>query len=153
MAQVKQHQLREIGENEEFSPKVDHLAKRTLKCVFSFRKNAQSPRYEKAVTFSFADCTEQEILELALATVRIKVQGMIRQLPPEQMLSADALSEINVKRDMLDAPSKSADPLSSAVKSMMKLGLSEEDARAAVEAARVKASSPQKQAKRAEKAA
>lgn len=151
MAQVKQ--LKQIGENEEFSPKIEHLGKRTVRCVFSFRKNAQSPRYEKAVTFSFVDCTEQEIMELALATVRIKAQGMIRQLPPDQMLSVDALGEINVKRDMLEAPSKTSDPLSSAVRSMMKLGLSEEDARAAVETARVKASSPQKQAKRAEKAA
>lgn len=143
-------QLRQIPEDESFSNKVEFLAGKKVRSTFSFRRNAESPRYEKQITFDFSGLDEQQLLELALKAVQIRAQAMLRNLDPAVMLNSDSLAEIDVLKDIVAAEKKTADPMTAAIKSMMKaVGCDEETARAMIEQAKEKAARRPERAKKA----
>ena len=152
MAQVKQ--IRQIPEDESFSNKVEFLAGKKVKSTFSFRRNAESPRHEKEITFDFSKLSDQQLLELALKTVQIKAQDMLRALDTAVMLDATVLTEIDVLKDVVSAEKKSTDPVTQAVKSLMKAtGCTEEVARDMMLAARQRAEARKTEAQKGKRAA
>lgn len=111
--------LTQIGETEAFSNQVTFLGNKKVKSTFSFRQNATSPRYAKEVTYDFSGLDEKQLLELALKTVQIKVQAMLRALDPAVMLDASILNEIDVLKDVINSEKRQSDPDSKAIKSLM----------------------------------
>jgi hypothetical protein len=147
-------QLRQIGEVESFSNSVEFLAGKKVKSTFSFRRSAQDARYEKQITFDFSKLNEQQLMELALKAVQIKAQAMLRALDPAVMLDATVLTEIDVLKDVVSAEKKTADPVSQAVKSLMKAtGCTEEVARDMMNAARQRAEARKTEAQKGKRAA
>lgn len=137
MAQVKQ--LTQIPEDASFSNSLEFVGNKKIKSTFSFRRNAESPRYAKEIIYDFSGLSEQQVLELALRTVQIKVQAMLRALDPTVMLDASVLTEIEVLKDVLNSEKKAADPDTQAIRSLMKAtGCTEEVAREMMLAAKRK---------------
>ncbi len=142
--------LRQIGEEESFSSSVECLAGKKVKSTFSFRRNAESPRYAKEIVYDFSGLSEQQLLELAVKTVQIRAQAMLRALDPNVMLNSESLAEIDVLKDIVNVEKKAADPMTAAVRSMMKaVGCDEATARSMIEQAREKASRKPERAKKA----
>ena len=130
MAQVNTTQLRRIPDGEAFSSKNEFLGGKKVRSTFSLRRTQDEPRYEKTIMFDFSELSEKELLELALYSVKVKAQAMLRALDPAAMLNTESLSTVDVLKDIVQAPSKTGDPISSAVRSMMKAtGCDEETAR------------------------
>jgi len=138
MAQVKQ--ITQIPEDASFSNSLEFLSGKKVKSTFSFRQNATSPRYAKEVTYDFSGLNERQLLELAVRTVQIKVQAMLRALDPAVMLDATVLTEVDVLRDVINSEKKTADPDTKAIRSLMAAtNCSEEVAREMMNAAKKKA--------------
>lgn len=142
--------LRQIEEDESFSNSVEFLAGKKVKSTFSFRRNAESPRYAKEIVYDFSGLSEQQLLELAVKTVQIRAQAMLRSLDPAVMLNSESLSEVDVLKDIVTVEKKAADPMTAAVRSMMKaVGCDEATARQMIEQAKEKAARKPERAKKA----
>ena len=143
--------LTQIAEDESFSNSVEFLAGKKVKSTFSFRRNSESPRYAKEITFDFSGLSEQQLLELALKSVQIKTQAMLRSFDPAEMLNAEVMTEVDVLKDVVSAEKKSADPLTQAIRSLMKAtNCSEETAREMLQAASKKAEARKSEGKAVE---
>lgn len=130
-------QIKMIGEDEAFSNQIEFLSGKKVRSTFSFRRNAESPRYAKEIVYDFSGLSEQQLLELALKTVQIRAQSMLRNLDPAVMLDATVLTEIDVLKDVVAAEKKGADPHTQAIRSLMKAtGCTEEVARDMMNAAK-----------------
>lgn len=146
--------LRMILDAEQFSPKQEFLAGKKVKATFSIRRSQNDPRYEKTILFDFGGLSDEQLLELALASVKIKVQAMIRQLDPAAMLNPDSLSAVDVLKDVVQAPTRTGDPQAAAIRSVMKAtGVDEETARALVSDAQAKTSKRKDDGKKGKAAA
>jgi len=147
-------QLRQIPEDESFSNKVEFLAGKKVRSTFSFRRNAESPRYEKQITFDFSGLDEQQLLELALKAVQIRAQAMLRNLDPSVMLNSESLAEVDVLKDVVNVEKKAADPTSKAIRSLMQAtGCTEEVARDMMLAAKQRVEARKTEAHKGRKAA
>ncbi|MGE5513715.1 MAG: hypothetical protein ACM31O_21005 [Bacteroidota bacterium] len=145
---AKMHTLRQIPAHEQFSPKNEFLGGRKVRATFSIRRSQDEPRYEKSIVFDFSGLSEEQLLELALYSVKVKAQAMLRALEPAKMLNPDSLSTIDVLKDIVEAPAKSGDPISAAVRSMMKaVGCDEATAREMVAVAQAKAEARRQEGK------
>ena len=112
-------QIMQIPEDASFSNSLEFLSGKKVKSTFSFRQNATSPRYAKEVTYDFSGLSEQQLLELAVKTVQIRVQAMLRALDPAVMLDASILTEIDVLKDVVNSEKKQSDPDTKAIRSLM----------------------------------
>jgi hypothetical protein len=105
-----------------------------VEAVFSIRRDAKAPRYEKRATFDFS------VYLLAMYSAKVKLQAILRNLSTEVMLRSETLSTIDVKADLLDADKAPSDPVTAAVKSIQKAtGLDESAAKALLDQAKAKA--------------
>ncbi len=128
-----------IPDDASFSNSIEFVGNKKIKSTFSFRRNAESPRYAKEVTYDFSGLTEEQVLELAVRTIQIKVQAMLRALDPAVMLDASVLTEIDVLKDVLNSEKRGPDPDTKAIRSLMAAtGCSEEVAREMMLAAKRK---------------
>lgn len=95
--------------------------KKTATATYSFKLSENdTQRYQKTTVFDFSGCTTSELIELAVATVRITTQRNLRALG-KGALDPSAFSHINVKRDIVDATQKreSVDDITKAVRALM----------------------------------
>lgn len=149
MAQVKQ--LTQIPEDASFSNSIEFVGNKKIKSTFSFRRNAESPRYAKEIVYDFSGLNENQVLELAVRTIQIKVQAMLRALDPTTMLDASILNEIDVLNDVVNSEKKSADPDTKAIRSLMAAtGCDETTARDMMNAAKKKAEQRKAEGKKVE---
>ena len=78
----------------------------------------------------------------------MKLQTILGALSPEVMLSAQTLSVVDVKKDLLDVENASGDPTTAAIRSIQKAtGLDVAAARAMLEQAKTKAAANKSQPK------
>ena len=113
-------QLRVIPDSETFSATTKYLGQKKVQAVFSLRRDAKSPRYGKEALFDFSRLTEEELLTMAMYSAKVKLQAILRNLSPEVMLNSETLAKIDVKADLLEADKAPADPVTAAVRSIMK---------------------------------
>jgi hypothetical protein len=141
--------LSQISDAEVFSPKDEFLGERKVKCTFSFRRSKDAPRYKKECLIDFTGVSEQQLMDLALYSVKVKVQSLLRQLSPEVAINSETLSTVNVLRDLIEGGTKvPADPIEGAVKSLMRaLSVTEDVARAMFNDAQKKAAASKPQPK------
>jgi hypothetical protein len=82
---------------------VVDVAAKTVTTTFAFKLSEKdTKRYQKTTVFNFDGCSQEEILSLALPTVRIIIQRNLRALG-EKALDAANYATVNVKRDIIDA--------------------------------------------------
>jgi hypothetical protein len=144
MTQV--NQLRVIPDSETFSAVTKYLGQKKVEAVFSLLRDAKSPRYEKKALFNFEPVTEEELYLMAMYSAKVKLQAILRNLSPEVMLNPGTLSQIDVRRDLLEADKAPADPVTAAVKSIMKAtGLDESAAKLLLADAQKKAAAQKPQ--------
>ena len=135
-----QDQLRVIPDSETFSASTKYLGQKKVSTVFSIRRDAKAPRYEKRALFDFSKVTEEELYLLAMYSAKVKLQAILRNLSPEIMVNSATLATIDVKADLLEADRAPADPVTAAVKSIQKAtGLDETAAKALLDQAKAKA--------------
>lgn len=119
---VAKQQLHVLGEDD--VAKRDTVVDTTNKRVtdtFAFKLNKDSKeRYQKTTTFDFSEVTNEELYDLATATVRIIVQRNLRSLG-QGALDPSAYATVNVKRDIIDAQPRreNIDPTTKAVRALM----------------------------------
>lgn len=133
--------LRQIPDGENFSAKTEYVGNKTVNAVYAIRRHEKGPRYEKATLFDFGNVTEEQLYLLAMYGAKVKVQAILRALSPEAMLDPKTLSTVDVATDVIGAKITQGDPMTVAIRSLMKMGVSEAAARAAI--AEAVASEPQ----------
>lgn len=133
-------QLHKIGDAEVFSPKDEFLPGKKVKSTFSFRRSKEAPRYQKVCIFDFSGVTEEQLIDLALYSVKVKTQSLLRNLSPEAALQPETLSTVSVLKDLIQGTKLPHDPIEGAVKSLMRaLSVTEDVARAMFQDAKQKA--------------
>jgi hypothetical protein len=138
MTQVTQ--LRIISDSETFSASTKYVKPKMVEAVFSLRRDKDAPRYEKKAVFNFSAVTEEELFLLAMYACKVKAQALLRALSVDVMLNPQTLSQIDVKQDLLLADKAPGDPVSAAVKSIIKAtGLDETAAKGILDQAKQKA--------------
>ncbi len=134
------NQLRAIGNSETFSATTRYISPKKVEAVFSIRRDAKSPRYEKKTLFDFGGVSDAQLHLLAMYGAKVKLQAILRALSPEVMLNAQTMAVVDVQRDLLDVEKAATDPTTAAIRSIQKAtGLDEAAARAMLEQAKVKA--------------
>ena len=114
--------------------------------MFSLRRDAKSPRFEKKALFNFEHVTEEELYLLAMYACKVKLQAILRALSPEVMLNPQTLASIDVKRDLLEADRATSHPVTAAVRSIQKAtGLDESAAKVLLDQAKTKAAAQKPQ--------
>ena len=141
-------QLRVIPDSETFSAVTKYLGQKKVEAVFSIRRDAKAPRYEKKALFDFSKVSEEELYLLAMYSAKVKLQAILRNLSSEVMLNSTTLAAINVKADLLDSDKVPTDPITAATKSIMKAtGLDEAAAKAVLDQDKTKAAATKPQPK------
>lgn len=98
-----------------------HLDNQKLQSTFSFKLSDKSPdRYQVESVFDFSGCTQEEILELAAATVRIVVQSKLRAMG-EGARNPNAYAKVDVKREVVETQRQAVDDYTKAVRQLGKL--------------------------------
>lgn len=87
------------------------------------------------VTFDFSQCSEEDVLKLATASVRISYQAQLRRMGDAEMQRvAKTTQVVDVQRDILNAARQSVDETTKAVRALARAsGMSEQDARKHIE--------------------
>ena len=151
---TKTTQIPHIEDGDSFSATNSYIGNKTVKSVFAIRRSESEPRYRKEMVLNFGGCTDEQLIQLALYGVKVKVQSLLRQMPAETMLHPDTMAKVDVLKDIIEAPSKVGDPLSQAVRSMMKAtGLDEAGAKELLATAAAKADARKQGGKQAQKTA
>ena len=70
--------------------------------MFSIRRDAEAPRYEKKTLFDFSKVTEEELFLMAIYSAKVKLQAIMRNLSPEAMANSSILATVDVKADLLE---------------------------------------------------
>src|SRR5215510_12373044 len=141
------NQLRVIGNGETFSSTTRYTGSKKVEAMFSIRRDAKSPRFEKKTLFDFGGVSEEQLHLLAMYGAKVKLQAILRALSPEVMLNPATLAVVDVRKDLLDAEKASGDPVT-AIRSIQKAtGLDESAARAMLEQAKTKAAANKLQLK------
>jgi hypothetical protein len=95
-------QLRAIGNSETFSATTRYISPKKVEAVFSVRRDAKSPRYEKKTLFDFSGVSEEQLHLLAMCGAKVKLQAILRALSPEVMLNSQTLAVVDAQKDLLD---------------------------------------------------
>lgn len=150
---TKTNQIPVIADDQAFSASNEYLGNRKVKATFAIRRSEREPRYRKEIELDFSNVTEEQLIQLGMYACKVKVQALLRNMPPDQMLDADTLAKVDVAKDLVEVPKKSGDPISAAVRSLMKTGLDEATARAMLADAQAKATKRKEDGKRGKAAA
>src|SRR5215510_3667618 len=142
------NQLRVIGNGETFSSTTRYTGSKKVEAMFSIRRDAKSPRFEKKTLFDFGGVSDEQLHLLAMYGAKVKLQAILRALSPEVMLNPQTLAVVDVRKDLLDTEKASGDPVTAAIRSIQKAtGLDETAARAMLEQAKAKAAANKPQLK------
>src|SRR5262245_1694481 len=95
---TQSNQLRVIGNSETFSSTTRYTGSKRVEAVFSIRRDAKSPRYEKKTLFDFSGGSEEQLHLLAVYGAKVKLLAILRALSPEVMLNSQTMSVVDVKR-------------------------------------------------------
>jgi len=141
--------LSQISDAEVFSPKDEFIGGRKIKSTFSFRRSKDAPRFRKECIFDFTGVSEEQLMDLALYSIKVKTQSLLRNLSPEVAIKSETLSTVSVLKDLIEGGTKvPADPIEGAVKSLMRaLSITEDAARAVFQDAQRKAAAQKPQPK------
>ena len=140
--------LRPILDSETFSAQTKYLGQKKVEATFSIRRDKDAARFEKKAVFNFAALSEEELYLMAMYSAKVKLQSIMRALSPEVMLNPQTLSNIDVKADLLEVDRLPQDPVTAAVRSIMKAtGLEEAGAQALLADAQKKAAAQKPQPK------
>ena len=143
-----------IEDGKAFSATNEYVGNKMVKAVFAIRRSESEPRFRKEMELDFSKVSDEQLIQLAMYGVKVKVQSLMRAMPVETMLHPDTLAKVDVLKDIIEAPSKVGDPLSQAVRSMMKAtGLDEAGAKELLATAAAKADARKQGGKQAQKAA
>jgi len=94
--------------------------------LFSIRRDAKSPHYEKKTLFDFSGASEQQLHLVAMHGAKVKLQAILRALSPEGMLKVQTIAVVDVQKDLLDVEKSASDPTTGAIRSTQKVtGLEE----------------------------
>ena len=96
------NQLRVIGNSETFSATTRYISPKKVEAVFSVRRDAKSPRYEKKTMFDFGGVSDEQLHLLAMYGAKVKLQAILRALSPVVMLNSQTLAVVDVQKDLLD---------------------------------------------------
>ncbi len=122
---VAQTSLRVIKAGENFSPSSAYIGDKKCRSTFSFRPHEGGTRYEKTMLFDFSGVSEESLYLLALSSVRITVQHILRNLSPAEMLDSRTLSTVDVQEVVLGKQRPSGNPATVALKALMRMGITE----------------------------
>jgi hypothetical protein len=132
---VAKKQLTILGEDEKATREMRVIDDRHVDATFTVRASEKSKqRYVIATRFDFSQCTQAEILQLAVAQCRIAAQARFRAMGEPERLEHDTWQKINVKSDIIDTQRLVVDGLTRSIRSLAReTGLSEPEVRAMVE--------------------
>lgn len=124
-----------LGADETAKREMEVLDNSRVRSAYTFRKDENSKdRYPITTVFDFSNCSQAEILELATASVRITLQAKLRAMG-DGALNPDVYAKVDVKSDILDTTRSQVDPMTSAIRALIRAtGMPETEARALVEA-------------------
>ena len=128
-----------IEDGASFSASNTYVGNKTVKTVFAVRRSESEPRYQKEMVLDFGGCSDEQLIQLAMYGVKVKIQSILRAMPSETMLHPETLARVDVFKDIIESPAKVTDPVSSAVKSLMKAGIDADTAKAMLQTAMEKA--------------
>jgi hypothetical protein len=77
---IQANQLRVIGNSETFSAVTKYINPKKVDAVFSIRRAAKSPRYEKKTMFDFGSVSDEQLHLLAMYGAKVKLQAILRAL-------------------------------------------------------------------------
>lgn len=125
--------LQPVGADEKVTRSTTFIQPKVVMDTFSFRLVEKGPRYVKSVEFDFSDCTDEDMINLALQSVRIDLQAQLRALK-EGALNPELFKKCNVKLDIINKSRDAIDPNVAAARRLMTaLGCTYDDAIAIVE--------------------
>jgi hypothetical protein len=105
--EVARSTLRLIPDKENFKRKDEIVEDGIVRSTFAFRLEANGPRYEKAVTFDFRDCTFDEVCLFSTTNgAVVYVQRVLRDMGTSAIEDPNVLAHVNVKSDILEAPAR-----------------------------------------------
>ncbi len=114
--------------------KTVEISGRKATATYTVAQTKGAPEYVFTTTFDFTGLTNDEILELALSSVRIAYQARLRNLSDAEFHNPETGKLIDVKRDIVNAQRQSVDDLTKAARALARVsGISEQDARKIVE--------------------
>lgn len=123
-----------LGADESAKTEMTVISDNIVKADYTFRLDGKSKdRYPITTEFDFSNCSRQELLELATASVRITTQAKLRAMG-DGALNPNVYQKVDVKSDILDTTRREVDPIQSAIRALVRAtGMTEEKARAMVE--------------------
>jgi hypothetical protein len=123
--------IRKLGKEDAASTKLT-IAGKKVTATYTCRKDKDSPdRYAVESTLDFSNCSQDEILEMASRTVVIDLQRQWRTLAKSNLANATkpgTFGTIDVKRDVVEATRKAADPTTKVVSVLDKMSDAEREA-------------------------
>jgi hypothetical protein len=114
---VAEETLQPIGEGEK-ATRATQINGDVATDTYSFRLVDKGPRYNRTTEFDFSGCTKEDLLNLALQSVRIDWQSQIRGAGATALLKSHFV-KCNVKLDILQKQREAADPMVAAVRRLM----------------------------------
>lgn len=124
--------LQPIGEGEKATRATDIVGKIATD-TFSFRLVDKGPRYNRTTKFDFSGCTEEDLLNLALQSVRIDWQAQIRSAGADA-LKRDKFNTCDVKLDVINKSRDPGDPMVAAARRLITvLGCTHDEAVAIIQ--------------------
>jgi hypothetical protein len=134
--------IRKLSQDETGNTKLEVKGK-TVVATFSVRKDKNSPdRYAVECILDFGGCDANDLMLLATPQCVIDMQRDLRAALKSDLantLKSGAFAKVDVKKDIIDAARKAADPEAQAVRALVKTGITEDRARAIIAAERKKA--------------
>lgn len=103
-----------------------------MRSVFTVRENEDATEEHICdLTFNYAECNREELLELATASTRITIQSRIRKMSPEaRKVYCSQSRVVNVKTEIVAAARQQRDPLATMIGAFARArGITEAQAR------------------------
>jgi hypothetical protein len=110
--------LQPLGPDDRATRSTTFVKPKVVRDTFTFRFVDKGPRFQREVEFDFSDCSDEEIVTMALQSARIDLQSKLRALG-EKNVNATTFAKCNVKLDLLEKSREAVDPKIAAVRRLM----------------------------------
>lgn len=114
--------LRQIPDNENFKRKDEVIDGDSIRVTFAVREDAESPRFEKSITFDYTGVSREQLMLLSATNgVVVWAQRVLREMGPG-LSNPQNLSTVHVLDDIISGPSRvSVDPETRAKRAFSRL--------------------------------
>jgi hypothetical protein len=105
------------------------VSKRKVEATYKWRPFENGPVASKTSVFDFTNCTEEQIMLLAMYGAKVKIQAALRDLAnadPNRQIPTDTFKTVDVLNDVINTSRKAVDPKARAIAALRRLGVDAE---------------------------